>query len=80
MPVNIRWDPYSTYDSVKCENKFAPINVEIPLLSDPQKALPAVYEVTSNMKNKFAEIYATSVGLRMLGMFAPASLLTHLNN
>lgn len=43
MPVNIRWTPYDTYDSVKLENKFAPVAVDLPLLSDPQRALPAVY-------------------------------------
>jgi hypothetical protein len=80
MPVNIRWEPYATFDSVKLENKFAPVTVEIPLLSDPKRALPAVYSVTSNMKSKFAEIYATYVGIRMLGLVAPASLIAKLND
>jgi len=80
MPVNIRWKPYNTFESVKLENKFAPIAVEIPLLSDPERALPAVYSVTSNMKSKFAEIYATYVGILMMGNIAPASLIAKLND
>ena len=32
------------------------------------------------MKSKFAEIYATYVGIRMLGLFAPASFLAKLND
>jgi hypothetical protein len=80
MPVNIRWDPYATFDSVKLENKFAPVIVDIPLLSDPQRALPAVYSVTSNMKSKFAEIYATYVGVRLMGLLVPANVLAKLND
>lgn len=39
MPSNIRWSMYKTYDSVKLENKFAPIPIKIPLEVDPEKTM-----------------------------------------
>lgn len=31
LPANIRWSRYETFDEVKCENKFAPYPLTIPL-------------------------------------------------
>jgi hypothetical protein len=31
IPANIRFKPYSTQETVKCENKFAALGVNIPL-------------------------------------------------
>ena len=42
IPVNIRWEPYYTFDSVKLENKFAPMLIDLPLISDAEKAVPEI--------------------------------------
>ena len=34
IPANIRWQMYEKYDDVKLENKFAPIALRIPIISD----------------------------------------------
>lgn len=34
VPVSMRWEAYDTFDSVKCENKFSPMAVNIPLIAD----------------------------------------------
>jgi len=33
---------YPTLESVKMENKFAPVDMKLPLIEDPEKALKSV--------------------------------------
>lgn len=51
IPVNIRWEPYSTFDSVELENKFAPMTIRLPLINDVKTQLNDITRVTKNMKN-----------------------------
>jgi len=51
IPVNIRWEKYSTFDSVILENKFAPMTIRLPLVSDPKTQMGEITRVTKGMKH-----------------------------
>jgi hypothetical protein len=34
IPANIRWEMYATKEKVKMENKFAPVQMVLPIESD----------------------------------------------
>ena len=59
MPANIRFKHYETVEELKLENKFAAINLKIPLLDNIDDAVKSVPKVTSTLRNAFGEVYAT---------------------
>jgi NRPS condensation-like uncharacterized protein len=76
LPVNIRWEPYSTFNSVYLENKFAPMPIDLPLLEDIDTAIPAILRVTKGMKNAFVESYATYIISLICGALLPGFVVT----
>lgn len=76
LPVNIRWEPYSTFNSVNLENKFAPMPIDLPLFEDIDKAIPAVLRITKGMKNAFIESYATYIITLICGALLPGFFVT----
>jgi hypothetical protein len=75
IPVNIRWEPYSTFGSVHIENKFAPMPIDLPLFEDFEKAVPAIVKITKGMKNQFTEVYATYIITLICGALLPGFLM-----
>jgi NRPS condensation-like uncharacterized protein len=75
LPVNIRWEPYNTFNSVKLENKFAPMPIDLPLFEDIEKAIPAILKITKGMKNAFIESYATYIISLTCGALLPGFLM-----
>lgn len=72
LPVNIRWAPYDTFDSVKLENKFAPMLVKLPLISDATEAMPKIKKVCNTLKSKFPDVYASYFLGMVFGSILPA--------
>ena len=72
VPVNIRWEPYTTFDSVKMENKFAPMVLQLPLNSDAKTAIPQIAKLCKTMRNKVAEVYASYFIALCAGSLLPA--------
>lgn len=61
IPVSIRWTPYKTWDDVKLENKFAPMPLDLPLISNPKTALTEICKLTNGMKSQMSMVYATYI-------------------
>eukprot|EP00347_Sterkiella_histriomuscorum_P014567 403360388 len=59
VPANIRFGHYENFETMKFENKFAPVPLTIPLDSDLTKSIQKVSKVTSQLRSQFLDIYAT---------------------
>jgi NRPS condensation-like uncharacterized protein len=79
IPANIRWKMYKTFESVKLENKFAPVALQLPLINDPKEALPQIKRITSNFRKSFAITYCMYVVSTVTAMFLPQSVCTKVN-
>jgi len=53
IPANIRFQNYQKRSEIKLQNKFAPIQVTIPLSSNLGDALVKIPRTTSKLRNKF---------------------------
>ena len=71
IPANIRFKPYSTFKSVKLENKFAVVPLRVPLTTDLDEALRIIPHVTSKMKQALGEVYTTYFFTKMSLLFLP---------
>ena len=74
VPVNIRWAPYATYDEVKLENKFSPMQIAIPLDTSHEEALKKIKPITGKMRREFTATYATYALALCIGYVMPAWL------
>jgi len=54
IPANIRFSFYPTRDEVKLENKFAPIPLTVPLVSDMQSSYEIIKKVTAPLRNSIS--------------------------
>ena len=53
------------------ENKFAPIPMTIPLISDIEVSVKQIHKVTSALKNAFGEVYSTYATSFYTGLLSP---------
>jgi hypothetical protein len=56
---------------LKLENKFAPIPLTIPLISDINIAVKEIAHITNKMKKGFGEVYATYALSYYSAIFSP---------
>lgn len=78
IPATIRFAHYGSWEKVKFENKFAPLPMRIPLIKDPSECLKETYKVTSHMRSKLGELYATYAATYYAAIFLPYYLLNYM--
>jgi hypothetical protein len=64
IPANIRFQHYSTLESLRLENKFAVVPLEIPLHADLQTSMKAIPLATAKIRRAFNLVYATYVATK----------------
>jgi NRPS condensation-like uncharacterized protein len=69
LPANIRWELYPTREAVKLENKFAPCQMRLPIVEDPQESLKAVKKETAKLKRQFPAIYFMYITGKTMSVF-----------
>jgi len=62
------------------ENKFAPLNLSLPLDSDYRQALAKVKKVTKEMKSEFSIVYATYILSIVCGLLMPCFVMRNLGD
>jgi len=77
IPANIRFQHYGSWENVRFENKFAPVPLRVPLKSDVNDSLREVPKVTSQLRHRFIDIYATYMGTYYTCMFMPYVFLNY---
>jgi WS/DGAT C-terminal domain len=80
IPATIRFSHYGTWEKVKFENKFAPMPMTIPLVRDLSQSLVETHKVTSRLRSKFGEVYATYAMTYYSAMFFPHYLMNFITS
>ena len=57
MPVNIRFDFYSTPDDVRIENRFSIMPLRIPLFGNMKESYKVMKKLSSSLKNLYGFVY-----------------------
>ena len=58
VPANIRFKFYPTRETVKLENKFAAMPLQVPLCSEMNSSYEKIKKVTKHLKGSISTIYA----------------------
>lgn len=71
LPANIRWGRFERWEDVELVNKFAPVDLTLPLRKEPEAALRAVVDATKKLKSLFGKVYASYIVSLCSGLLLP---------